>query len=133
MVLYLSFTHFLKENEDSMCAVKHKLGNILPTPAHLRKTVAEPGPSPMPCVQVRVINKRRIEGGDSNPLTYFIDPSVPPEWREYMRTGVHNWRPALEAAGLGSEAIRAVLPGEDAWPDDYDAGDIRCAAQASAL
>ncbi|CAN0506353.1 unnamed protein product, partial [Ectocarpus sp. 8 AP-2014] len=63
------------------------------------------------------------EGGE--PLTYYVDPSVPPEWREYMRAGVEAWRPAFEAAGLGGEAIRAVLPGDEAWPSDYDPGDIR--------
>lgn len=60
------------------------------------------------------------------PLTYYVDPSVPPEWREYMRAGVEAWRPAFEAAGLGGEAIRAVLPDDEAWPSDYDPGDIRC-------
>ncbi|CAM9750393.1 unnamed protein product [Pylaiella littoralis] len=64
-------------------------------------------------------------GAEAEPLTYYVDPSVPTEWREYMRAGVEAWRPAFEAAGLGGEAIRAVLPGEDAWPADYDAGDIR--------
>lgn len=81
--------------------------------------------------QVRLINKRRIDfSGDNNsePLTYFIDPSVPPAWRGYLKTGVEKWRPAFEAAGLGSEAIRAVLPDEDGWPEDYAAGDIRCSS-----
>ena len=64
-------------------------------------------------------------GGDADPLIYFVDPSVPPEWREYLRTGVESWQPAFEAAGLGGKAVRAVLPEESDWPEDYDAGDIR--------
>lgn len=138
---------------------------------------------------------------DAEPLTYYIDPSVPAEWRGYMKTAVEAWRPAFQAAGLGDEAIRgawvmachnikknhapqtgeitpasdrpsfreakcgpvpllrhtappsrpdmllvptyppyasrahvtpppvgclAVLPDEEGWPEDYDAGDIRC-------
>ncbi|CAM9349125.1 unnamed protein product, partial [Scytosiphon promiscuus] len=65
------------------------------------------------------------EDAEAGPLTYYIDPSVPPQWREYMRSGVEAWRPAFEAAGLGGEAIRAVLPDDEDWPEDYDAGDIR--------
>lgn len=46
-------------------------------------------------------------GGDpAEPLTYYIDPSVPAEWRGYMKTAVEAWRPAFHAAGLGEEAIR---------------------------
>lgn len=51
---------------------------------------------------------------------------MPPKWRGYLKRGVEKWRPAFEAAGLGSEVIRAVLPDEDGWPEDYAAGDIRC-------
>lgn len=78
------------------------------------------------CEQVTMINKRRIGGNDA-PLIYHIDPSVPEEWRQYMKQGVENWQPAFEAAGLGDKAIRAVLPGDEDWPQDYNAGDIRCA------
>lgn len=74
--------------------------------------------------KVRMINKRRM-GGSKLPLIYYIDPSVPEEWRGYMKIGVENWQPAFEAVGLGDKAIRAVLPGDDDWPEDYDAGDIR--------
>lgn len=64
-------------------------------------------------------------GGNSNPLKYYIDPSVPEEWRESMKAGIESWRSAFEAAGLGNQAIKAVLPGDDDWAEDYDAGDIR--------
>lgn len=74
--------------------------------------------------QVSLINKRRM-GGNSNPLKYYIDPSVPEEWRESMKAGIESWRSAFEAAGLGNQAIKAVLPGDDDWAEDYDAGDIR--------
>lgn len=53
------------------------------------------------------------------PITYYIDPTVPPKWREAFRAGVEAWKPAFEAAGFGKKAIRAVLPGEKDWPEDY--------------
>ncbi len=34
------------------------------------------------------------------------------------------WAPAFEQAGF-SQAIRAVLPGDDDWPVDYAAADVR--------
>lgn len=64
-------------------------------------------------------------GGNSDPLKYYVDPSVPEEWREYVKAGVESWRGAFEAVGLGDKAIQAVLPGDEDWADDYDAGDIR--------
>ena len=41
-----------------------------------------------------------------------------------MKAGVEAWAPAFEQAGF-SGAIRAVLPGDDDWPDDYAAADVR--------
>lgn len=64
-------------------------------------------------------------GGNDDPLIYYVDPSVPAEWRDYMKAGVESWREAFKGAGLGDKAIKAVLPGDDEWPEDYDAGDIR--------
>eukprot|EP00903_Cladosiphon_okamuranus_P009754 g9273.t1 len=93
--------------------------------------------------EVTLINRRRmpasgVAGGNgvgdpaeaeseakTEPLTYYIDPSVPTEWRGYMKTAVEAWAPAFHAAGLGDDAIRAVLPDEEGWPEDYDPGDIR--------
>ena len=43
------------------------------------------------------------------PITYYVDPTVPEEFRDAVRTGVERWRVAFEAAGF-SNAIRAVLP-----------------------
>jgi len=72
---------------------------------------------------VSIIERRRLEKG--KPLIYYIDPTVPEQWRQAMREGVENWQPAFEAIGFGSEAIKAVLPGDDEWPDDYHVGDVR--------
>ena len=68
----------------------------------------------------QLINRRRLKSGPGmKPITYYIDPTVPVKWREAFRAGVHAWRPAFAAAGFGPKAIRAVLPGEKDFPEDY--------------
>jgi len=52
---------------------------------------------------------QEADQAEAKPLTYYIDPSVPAEWREYMKSGVEAWRPAFQAAGLGEEAIRGAI------------------------
>ncbi|KAE9051236.1 hypothetical protein PR003_g2316 [Phytophthora rubi] len=79
--------------------------------------------------QMTVIHRRKLEvdaAGNTtiDPITYYIDPSVPQEWREAFRTGVEAWIPAFERIGFPN-AIRAVLPGDDDWPADYRLGDLR--------
>lgn len=76
--------------------------------------------------KVKLINRRRLlSGTNQSAITYFIDPTVPRQWRESFRQGVEAWRPAFEAAGFGPTAIRAILPNETGWPDDYQVGDLR--------
>lgn len=72
---------------------------------------------------VSLVNRKRVS--TDRPIKYYIDPSVPEEWRHPLKRGVENWRPAFAAVGLGDEAISAVLPGDSDWPEDYDAGDAR--------
>lgn len=72
---------------------------------------------------VTIIQRRRLKEGV--PLMYYIDPTVPKQYREAMRKGVEAWQPAFEAIGYGKEAIKAVLPGEKDWPKDYNVGDVR--------
>ncbi|ETN23149.1 hypothetical protein PPTG_02812 [Phytophthora nicotianae INRA-310] len=79
--------------------------------------------------QMTVIHRRKLELDSSgkqtkNPITYYIDPSVPNEWREAFATGVEAWIPAFERIGFPN-AIRAVLPGDSDWPSDYRLGDLR--------
>jgi len=66
------------------------------------------------------------------PITFYIDPSVPERWRAAMRRGVEAWLPAFEQAGW-RDAIRAVLPGEPDWPEDYSAADMRYASISWAI
>ncbi|KAG7390353.1 hypothetical protein PHYPSEUDO_008181 [Phytophthora pseudosyringae] len=79
--------------------------------------------------QMTVIHRRKLELDSSgkatkDPITYYIDPSVPTEWREAFATGVEAWAPAFERIGFPN-AIRAVLPGDSDWPSDYRLGDLR--------
>jgi len=76
--------------------------------------------------KVKIINRRRLSSGaNESAITYYIDPTVPKQWRESFRQGVEAWRPAFQAAGFGPAAIRAILPNESGWPDDYQVGDLR--------
>jgi hypothetical protein len=73
----------------------------------------------------RNTNSTNNDSSWSTSLVYYIDPSVPARWRLALKRGVEAWQQAFEAAGFTDNAIRAVLPGDSDWPDDYDAGDMR--------
>jgi hypothetical protein len=78
---------------------------------------------------VRYVNRWRLEkrepGATSSepvrPITYYIDHTVPLEWRPYVRAGILEWNRAFEEAGY-----RGAIQALDA-PDDsvYSAADAR--------
>ncbi|MFW6193173.1 MAG: zinc-dependent metalloprotease, partial [Gemmatimonadota bacterium] len=76
---------------------------------------------------LRQTRRWRLERGErvddrwrpEEPVTYYIDPNVPEEYREPMKEGVLAWNEAFEAAGW-VDAIRV----ED-LPDGADPDDIR--------
>jgi hypothetical protein len=78
---------------------------------------------------VRYVNRWRLEPGERvgdlwrprKPITYYIDPNVPEEYRAGLKAGVEAWNRAFEAAGW-KDAIRA-----DPLPDGADPEDIRYA------
>ena len=78
---------------------------------------------------VRMTNRWRLERGEQvgdkwrpkQPITYYIDNTVPQRYRATMKAGVEAWNPAFEAAGWVG-AIRALD-----LPADADADDIRYA------
>lgn len=78
---------------------------------------------------VRMAQRWRLERGERvgdrwrpvEPITYYVDPNVPEEYRASMKAGVEAWNDAFEAAGW-EDAIRA----ED-LPEDADPADIRYA------
>jgi len=57
----------------------------------------------------------------AEPITYYIDRTVPEEYRPAMIAGVEAWNAAFEEAGF-RDAIHAEL-----LPDDADAADLRYA------
>ena len=56
------------------------------------------------------------------PIVYYIDPSTPKQWRQYIIDGVHDWQVAFEKAGF-KNAIIAKEPTEADL--DFDVDDVR--------
>ncbi len=83
----------------------------------------------------RYVRKWRLEPerkrGDlfipKKPITYYLDPSIPPEYRPYIQAGVEEWNRAFEAAGF-ENAMRADLLPRDADPEDLRYATIRWVA-----
>lgn len=74
----------------------------------------------------RYVNRWRLDCEDApagglcepkKPIVYYIDPSVPEEYRPALETGVESWAAAFEHAGFRN-AIRAEMLPEDADPAD---------------
>jgi hypothetical protein len=72
---------------------------------------------------VRYVNRWRLEKRNPGaalsepvqPITYYIDRTVPLEWRPYVRAGILEWNRALEDAGF-RDAIRVLdAPDDSAW------------------
>ena len=73
----------------------------------------------------RYVNRWRLEPGERvgdlwrpvEPITYYIGPSVPEQYREWFHEGVENWNTAFEAAGWEGAVQAEDLP-EGADPND---------------
>ena len=73
----------------------------------------------------RYVNRWRQVAGErvgdlrrpAEPITYYIDRTVPDEYRGWFKEAVENWNTAFEAAGW-VDAIRALDLPEDADPND---------------
>ncbi len=72
---------------------------------------------------VRYVNRRRLEKKDPSavlsepvrPITYYIDRTVPLEWRPYVRAGILEWNRAFQDAGF-RDAIEVLdAPDDSAW------------------
>ena len=72
---------------------------------------------------VRYVNRWRLEKKNPGaalsepvqPITYYIDRTVPLEWRPYVRAGILEWNRAFEDAGF-RDAIRVLdAPDDSAW------------------
>lgn len=81
---------------------------------------------------VRMSRRWRLERGErvgdlwrpAEPITYYIDPNVPEEYRASMKAGVEAWNEAFEAAGW-KDAVRAEDLPEGADPDDIRYATLR--------
>ncbi len=69
---------------------------------------------------VRYVNRWRLEKRDPNaalsepvePIVYYIDRTVPTEWRAWVRSGILEWNRAFEEAGFRN-AIKVMDAPED--------------------
>jgi hypothetical protein len=71
---------------------------------------------------LRYLNRWRLEKKDTSalsepvrPITFYIDRTVPNEWRPYIRAAVLEWNRAFEPAGFRS-AVRVLdAPADSTW------------------
>lgn len=72
---------------------------------------------------VRYINRWRLEKKSPEatssvpvrPITYYIDRTVPVEWRPYVRAGILEWNRAFEDAGFRGAIKVLDAPDDSAW------------------
>lgn len=58
------------------------------------------------------------------PITWYIDPGTPEQWRDAVRQGVLNWNEAFEAAGFRN-AVRVLDPPSPEEDPEWDPEDVR--------
>ncbi len=58
------------------------------------------------------------------PITYYLDPATPAEWRECVRQGVEDWVPAFETAGFSHAIVALDAPSPEEDPE-WDMSDVR--------
>jgi hypothetical protein len=81
---------------------------------------------------VRYVNRWRLEKKDPTaalsepvkPIVYYMDRTIPDEYRPWVKAGVEKWQKAFEAAGFKNAIIAKDAPSEEEDPD-WDAEDVR--------
>ncbi len=56
------------------------------------------------------------------PITYYVDPDTPEQWKPYIRKAILDWQPAFEAAGFKDGIVPGDVPAND---PDWSPEDIR--------
>ncbi len=56
------------------------------------------------------------------PITYYVDPNTPDQWKPWIRKAIEDWQPAFEAAGFKEAIVAADPPAND---PDWSPEDIR--------
>ncbi|HET7224921.1 MAG TPA: zinc-dependent metalloprotease [Candidatus Eisenbacteria bacterium] len=83
---------------------------------------------------VRYVNRWRLEKKDPTaavsepvkPIVYYIDRTVPVQYRPYVKKGIENWQKAFEAAGFKNAIIAKDAPDDPDWdPEDVRYSTIR--------
>jgi len=77
----------------------------------------------------RYVNRWRLEKKDPaaamsepvKPIVYYIDHTIPAEYKPYVKAGVEMWQKAYEAAGFKNAIIAIDAPDDPNW----DAEDVR--------
>lgn len=72
---------------------------------------------------VRYIDRWRLEKKDSaaavsdpvHPITYYLDRTIPLEWRPYVRAGILEWNRAFEEAGIRNAIQVLDAPDDTLW------------------
>lgn len=79
---------------------------------------------------LRYANRWRLEKKDPEaavsdpvqPIVYYVDRTVPEEYRQYVMEGIEAWQPAFEAAGFSNAIVAKQAPEDD---ESWSAEDIR--------
>jgi hypothetical protein len=58
------------------------------------------------------------------PITFYLSPEIPEKWREYMKKGVEDWKPAFEKAGFKNAIVCKDPPSRTEDPN-WDPEDAR--------
>src|SRR5213593_1746027 len=72
---------------------------------------------------VRYVNRWRLEKKDPSaavsdpvkPITYYLDRTIPLEWRPYVRDGILEWNRAFEEAGIRNAIQVLDAPDDSLW------------------
>jgi len=72
---------------------------------------------------VRYVNRWRLEKKDPaaavsepvKPIVYYLDRTIPDEWRPYVRAGILEWNRAFEEAGIRNAIQAPDAPDDSLW------------------
>ncbi len=82
----------------------------------------------------RFINRWRLEKKDPSaalsepvkPIVYYIDKTIPEQYRPYIKRGIEGWQKAFEAAGFKNAILAKDAPDDPNWdPEDVRYSSIR--------
>lgn len=95
-----------------------------------------------PTNSVRIINRWRLEKKDPyaplsepiKPIIFYLENTIPKEFRPYIKEGVEAWNKAFEAAGFKNAIIALDQPNDPNWdPADARYSTIRWMPSVSAV